>query len=166
MQECVSNALEHPTDQNQKRGCTHQTQILSEEAQYANRIKKETAFTLILGNPPYSGISSNPQPWITHQIEHYKYVNGIRFNERKHWLNDDYVRFIRYGELLIERSKLGILGYITPHGFLDNPTFRGMSWHLLSTFSHLYILDLHGNARKKQVASLPFAELFCCFQCA
>ena len=73
------------------------------------------------------------------------------FNERKHWLHDAYVKFIRLSEHLIEKNGEGVLGFITNHGYLDNPTFRGMRWHLMQTFDAIYVLDLHGNANKKEV---------------
>lgn len=128
-------------------------QWLSREANEASRIKKDMPIMVALGNPPYSGISSNMGSWIAqNKIEDYKYVNGVHFNERKHWLNDDYVQFIRLGEHYIEKNGEGILAYITNHGYLDNPTFRGMRWHLLNTFDDIYVLDLHGNSKKKEVA--------------
>jgi len=125
---------------------------LSREANEASRIKKDMPIMVALGNPPYSGISQNMNSWVAkHKIEDYKYVDGVYFNERKHWLNDDYVQFIRLGEYYIEKNGEGILAYITNHGYLDNPTFRGMRWHLMNTFDAIYILDLHGNANKKEV---------------
>ncbi|MCB8964207.1 MAG: N-6 DNA methylase [Bacteroidales bacterium] len=125
---------------------------LSTEANEANRIKKDTPVMCIIGNPPYSGISSNNGEWISNLIEDYKYVDGVHFNERKHWLNDDYVKFLRYGQHFIEKNGSGVLAYINPHGFLDNPTFRGMRWHLLKTYDKIYTIDLHGNSKKKEIA--------------
>jgi predicted helicase len=125
---------------------------LSTEASEANRIKRDTPVMCVIGNPPYSGISSNNGEWISKLIEDYKYVDGVHFNERKHWLNDDYVKFIRYGQHFIEKNGSGVLAFINPHGFLDNPTFRGMRWHLLKTFDKIYTIDLHGNAKKKETA--------------
>lgn len=123
---------------------------LSAEANEANLVKRETPVMVAFGNPPYSGVSSNTGDWITAKIEDYKYVNGEHFGERKHWLQDDYVKFIRLGEHFVERNGEGILAYITNHGYIDNPTFRGMRWHLLNTFDDIYVLDLHGNAKKKE----------------
>jgi predicted helicase len=105
----------------------------------------------VIGNPPYSGISHNMSSWISGLIEDYKYVDGEHFGERKHWLHDDYVKFIRLSESLINKNGEGILGFITNHGYLDNPTFRGMRWHLLQTFDSIHVLDLHGNAKKKEI---------------
>ena len=68
------------------------------------------------------------------------------------WINDDYVKFIRFGSHLIEKNGEGILAFINPHGYLDNPNFRGMRWHLMKTFDKVYIIDLHGNAKKKETA--------------
>ena len=123
---------------------------LSSEANEANHIKRDTPVMCVIGNPPYSGISSNKGQWISDLIEDYKYVDGEHFNERKHWLNDDYVKFIRYSQHYIEKNDSGILAFITPHGFLDNPTFRGMRWNLLETYDKIYTLDLHGNTKKKK----------------
>jgi predicted helicase len=128
------------------------TQWLSQEANEANAIKKDTPVMCVIGNPPYSGISSNNGKWISDLIEDYKYVDGVHINERKHWLNDDYVKFIRFGQHFIEKNGEGILAFINPHGFLDNPTFRGMRWNLLKTFDTIYTIDLHGNSTKKEVA--------------
>lgn len=126
-------------------------QWLTREAREANTIKRQTPIMCIIGNPPYSGISQNMGNYIVNLIEDYKYIDGKHFGERKHWLQDDYVKFIRLSESLIEKNGEGILGFITNHGYLDNPTFRGMRWHLLKTFDQIHILDLHGNAKKKEV---------------
>lgn len=125
---------------------------LSSEANEANHIKRDTPVMCIIGNPPYSGISSNNGKWISDLIEDYKYVNGVHFKERKHWLNDDYVKFLRYGQHFIEKNGTGVLAFINPHGFLDNPTFRGMRWNLLKTYDKIYTIDLHGNSNKKETA--------------
>jgi hypothetical protein len=125
---------------------------LSTEANEANQIKRDTPVMCIIGNPPYSGVSSNNGKWISDLINDYKYIDGEHFNERKHWLNDDYVKFLRYGQHFIEKNGSGVLAFINPHGFLDNPTFRGMRWHLLQTYDKIYTLDLHGNSTKKEIS--------------
>ena len=125
---------------------------LSQEANEANHIKRDAPVMCVIGNPPYSGISSNNGEWMSKLINDYKYVDGVHFNERKHWLNDDYVKFLRYGQHFIEKNGSGVLAFINPHGFLDNPTFRGMRWNLLKTYDKIYTIDLHGNAKKKETA--------------
>ena len=123
---------------------------LSAESMEANLIKKDAPVMVVLGNPPYSGISSNKGDWITSLIDEYKHIDGKHFGEKKHWLNDDYVKFIRYGQHFIDRNGEGILAYINNHSFLDNPTFRGMRWRLMRSFDKIYILDLHGNSKRKE----------------
>ena len=123
---------------------------LSAEANEANAVKRDAPVMVVMGNPPYSGVSANNNKWISDLIEDYKYVDGEHFNERKHWLNDDYVKFIRYGQNFIEKNGEGILAFINPHGFLDNPTFRGMRWNLLNTFDKIYTIDLHGNSLRQE----------------
>lgn len=124
---------------------------ISREAKGANEIKCDMPIMCVIGNPPYSGISDNKGKWISDLIEDYKYVDGIHFGEKKHWLQDDYVKFIRMSSHLIEKNGEGVLGFITNHGYLDNPTFRGMRWHLLNSFDRIFVLDLHGNTNKKEV---------------
>ena len=129
-------------------------QWLSDEASAANRIKRDCPVMVMIGNPPYSGESQNKGEWIMRLLEDYKKEPGgkMRLNERNpKWINDDYVKFIRLAQNYVERNKCGIIGFINPHGFLDNPTFRGMRWKLLSTFDKIYTINLHGNYKKKEV---------------
>lgn len=123
---------------------------LAEESRLAGGVKKQTPILVILGNPPYSGISSNVGEWITGLIEVYKYVDGQHFGEKKHWLQDDYVKFLRFAQWKIEQAGRGVVGMITNHGYLDNPTFRGMRQSLMHIFDDIYVLDLHGNSLKKE----------------
>jgi type I restriction-modification system DNA methylase subunit len=140
-------------------------QWLSNEVKEANKIKRDMPIMCVIGNPPYSGHSLNVGDWIRALIEDYKKEPGgkQRLDERNpKWLNDDYVKFIRMAEALIEKNGRGVLGFITNHGYLDNPTFRGMRWHLLKTFDRLYVLDLHGSTKKREVApdGTPDANVF------
>ncbi len=119
---------------------------------------------VVLGNPPYSGHSENNGEWIHGllrgvdtatggETEDYFRVDGAPLGERNpKWLNDDYVKFIRFSQWRIERTGYGILAFVTNHGYLDNPTFRGMRESLMNTFDKIYVLDLHGNAKKKESA--------------
>jgi predicted helicase len=125
---------------------------IAEESKEAALIKNETPVMIVIGNPPYSGVSSNETRYANGLVQKYKVEPGgkTKLQERKHWLHDDYVKFIAFSEYMIEKTGVGILGFITNHGYLDNPTFRGMRWHLMSTFNFIYIIDLHGNANKKE----------------
>lgn len=129
-------------------------QWLSDEASAANRIKRDCPVMVMIGNPPYSGESQNKGEWIMHLMEDYKKEPGgeTQLKERNpKWINDDYVKFIRLAQYYIERNECGVIGFINPHGFLDNPTFRGMRWNLLKTFDKIYTINLHGNYKKKEV---------------
>ncbi|MEI6819799.1 MAG: type ISP restriction/modification enzyme, partial [Verrucomicrobiota bacterium] len=123
---------------------------LAHEAAAVNEIKRHKRFTVVIGNPPYAGISSNMTEYAQRIVDAYKFVDGGALNERKLWLQDDYVKFIRKAQTTIETTNVGVFGYITNHGFLDNPTFRGMRQSLMETFPRLCVLDLHGNANKKE----------------
>lgn len=128
-------------------------QWLSREATEANVIKRDYPVMVMIGNPPYNGSSTNTGKWIMSLMEDYKKEPGGKrpLDERNpKWLNDDYVKFIRLSQYYVERNECGIIGFINPHGFLDNPTFRGMRWNLLKTFDKIYTIDLHGNSKKKE----------------
>jgi len=121
---------------------------LSSEANEANRVKRDNPVMVVIGNPPYSVSSSNKSPWIQSLIAEYK--TGL--NEKKLNLDDDYIKFIRYGQYFIEKNGEGILAYISNNSFIDGITHRQMRKRLLETFDKVYILDLHGNAKKKETA--------------
>ncbi|GMV35868.1 MAG: hypothetical protein AMXMBFR61_03760 [Fimbriimonadales bacterium] len=138
------------------------TYWLVAEAAAAGRVKKDVPVMVILGNPPYSGHSANKGKWIHDlmrgQGEHlgqssYFLCDGKPLGERNpKWLNDDYVKFIRFAQWRIERTGYGILAFVSNHGYLDNPTFRGMRQSLMRAFDDIYLLDLHGNTKKKEKA--------------
>lgn len=135
---------------------------LSIEANEANRIKRNTPVMVVMGNPPYSGASANKGNWIMSLMEDYKKEpGGLEKLKEKNpkWINGDEYKFIRYGQHFIEKNGSGILAFINPHSFLDNPTFRGMRWNLLKTYDKIYILDLHGNAKKKETAPDGSADI-------
>jgi predicted helicase len=125
--------------------------MLSEESRFAVKIKNETPILVILGNPPYSGHSPNVGEWISREIKEYYKVDGKPLGERNlKWIKNDYVKFIRFAQWKIDQNGEGILGFITSHSYLDSPIFRGMRQSLMKSFNQIYILDLHGNARKKE----------------
>jgi len=133
-------------------------EALSAESHNAGRVKQEPIL-VILGNPPYSGISSNINKWTEKLLKtdldgaqsFYK-VDGSPLGERKLWLQDDYVKFLRFAQWKIQKAGKGIVAMITNHAWLDNPTFRGMRQSLIQTFDQIYILNLHGNSMKKETA--------------
>ncbi len=153
----LTNTLEQATEQ--AAGLFGPMRIIAQEADAASEIKRDLPIMVVLGNPPYSGHSANASrrrgrlTWIGELIEDYKKLDGRPLGERNpKWLQDDYVKFIRFGQWRIQQSGAGIMAFITNHSYLDNPTFRGMRQQLKDTFSAIYLLDLHGNALKKERA--------------
>jgi hypothetical protein len=121
---------------------------LSTEANEANHIKRDTPVMCVIGNPPYSVSSSNKSEWIEKLTADYK----KDMNERNiQPLSDDYIKFIRFGQHFIDKNGSGVLAYISNNSFIDGIIHRQMRKNLLETFDTIYILDLHGNARKKEV---------------
>ena len=121
---------------------------LANESKEADRVKKDVPVMVVMGNPPYAVSSSNKNEWIQNLIADYK----KNLNERKINLDDDYIKFIRYGQHYIEKNGEGILAYISNNSFIDGITHRQMRKSLLECFDKIYILDLHGNAKKKETA--------------
>jgi predicted helicase len=131
---------------------------VAEEANAATEIKRDKKIMVVIGNPPYSKVSSNRSEdengeptFIGKLLDDYRFVDGEPLGERNpKWLQDDYVKFIRFAQWRVERTGEGIIGFITNHGYLDNPTFRGLRCSLLKSFSEIFIYNLHGNARKQE----------------
>jgi len=115
---------------------------------------------VIVGNPPFSGISTNDGPWVNDLLRgtaaddpnarSYFHVGGQPLGERKVWLNDDYVKFFRYAQWAVERAGDGLIAFVSNHAYLDNATFRGMRESLMKTFSEIRIVDLHGNLKRHE----------------
>ena len=125
---------------------------LAKEANDAQAIKEKPVL-VITGNPPYAVTSHNKGEWITDLMNNYKQMDGEKLKEQNlKVLQDDYVKFMRFAQWKMDQVENGIVAIITNHGFLDNPTFRGMRQSLLGSFDALYFLDLHGNAKKKETA--------------
>ena len=128
-------------------------EYITEEANEATAVKRDKPIMVVLGNPPYSGHSANKGEWIGKLLRDYYFVDGEPLGERNpKWLQNDYVKFIRFGQWRIDKTGGGILAFITDNSYLDNITFRGMRQQLMQTFSDIYILDLHGNSNKKETA--------------
>jgi predicted helicase len=154
----LTNTLEQASDAQSK--LVGILPALAHEAEAVNDVKRSVRFTVLVGNPPYSRHSSNPSKSIEGRLNFIgrlieKYKEGcpeLRKPAQAKYLQDDYVKFMRLSEYSIEEVRVGVVGLITNHGFIDNPTFRGMRNHLLGNFNKVRIIDLHGNANKKERA--------------
>ena len=141
----LTNTLEPSTESGQNTLLSY-SKGLAQEVLRVNDVKSKKRFTVIMGNPPYSVSSSNKDEWIQNLIKDYKKDLG----ERKINLDDDYIKFIRLVEKYIAVNNIGIVGMITNNSFIDGITHRVMRKHLLETFEDIYILNLHGNSKKKE----------------
>ncbi|NLW84397.1 MAG: DNA methyltransferase [Phycisphaerae bacterium] len=153
----LTNTLEEPVDVSSYLATLDPA--MAEETREANEIKQKNAVTVVIGNPPYAGHSFNNGAWVANLLrtklkdgaDSYFNVDGADLGERNpKWLNDDYVKFIRYSQYRVAVAGTGVLGFITNHSYIDNPTFRGMRQSLMDTFSKMCLIDLHGNAKKKE----------------
>jgi predicted helicase len=117
------------------------------------------AIPIILGNPPFSSLSTNTNAWIARlvrgddEVRGYTRAGDERLGERKTWLHDDYVKFIRLAQWHVEAAGQGIVGFVTNRGYLDNATFRLMRQELLRVFPLIHLVDLHGNRKGGDVSS-------------
>ena len=137
--------------------------FLEPEAEAADRLRLREPLTVVLGNPPFRGSSRSRGPWIADLLrgytlpdgrteEGYFTLDGRALGERNvKWLHDDYVRFLRLAQWMIDQRGEGIVGFVLNHNFLEAPTFRGLRQSLLRTFDQIFALDLHGNQRRREV---------------
>ncbi|MGL5254312.1 MAG: type ISP restriction/modification enzyme [Brevinema sp.] len=130
---------------------------LEKEGKKAHAVKNNEKILAIIGNPPYKGHSANTDVHVNWRDQamgdSYFTYDGKPLDEtNSKWLNDDYVKFIRFAQWKINQVDKGVVGLVTNHGFLDNPTFRGMRQSLMNTFDECYFLDLHGNSTRKEKA--------------
>ena len=144
----LTNSLEEGSQQTEILTSFGLAESIAQESKEAEVIKNKTPIMVVIGNPPYSVSSSNKGKWILDLIKDYK----KNLNERKINLDDDYIKFIRFAEHFVEKNKSGIVAMITNNSFIDGITHRQMRKHLLETFDAIYILDLHGNSKKKEKA--------------
>jgi predicted helicase len=152
----LTNSLEPAVDSIPQRVFEQWAPALAHEAKAVNDIKWNKRFTVIIANPPYSKISANMGKWAINLakadvvdgviVQSYYKVDGTPLNEKKLWLQDDYVKFIRLAQIQLGKTGVGMLGYVSNHGFLGAPTFNGMRQSLMSSFSTIHIVNLHGDS--------------------
>lgn len=145
----LTNSLEKDDEQENLFTSFGLADSIAQESKEAQKIKNETPIMVVIGNPPYSVSSSNKGKWITHLIKSYK-ENLDEKNIQP--LSDDYIKFIRFAEKFIETNENGIVAMITNNSFIDGDIHRQMRKHLLKTFDDIYILDLHGNSKKREIS--------------
>lgn len=116
-------------------------------------------FDFIIGNPPYNTTSKNDKSFINELIEDYKYIDGVYIDEKNYKsLQDDYIKFIRFAQNKMKDLNEGIIGFVTNNDFIDNLTCRGMRYSLLKDFDQIYIINLHGNIKEKEVCPNGFKD--------
>lgn len=124
-------------------------EAVSEESRLAAEVKSEKPVMVVMGNPPYSVSSNNKSKFIEKLVGDYK----KDLNERNiQPLSDDYIKFIRFAEDMIAKNGSGVMAMITNNSYIDGIIHRQMRKHLMQTFDKIYVLDLHGNSKKKEVA--------------
>lgn len=143
----LTNTLEEAKDYSNQGTLFGFMDSIAEEAKSASKIKKEYPIMCVIGNPPYSISSQNKGEWILKLIDDYK----KDLNEKKINIDDDYIKFIRFGQYMVDKNGGGILAYISNNSFISGVTHRKMRESLLKSFDKIYVLDLHGNARLKEV---------------
>jgi predicted helicase len=143
-------------------GKTDQKGFLGHEAESADRLRLESPLSVVLGNPPFRGRSANTGTWIQDLLRGYELedgrvdegcftLDGRPLGERNvKWLQDDYVKFLRLAQWIIDRNGEGVVGFVVNHNCLEAPTFRGLRRSLLRTFDQIFALDLHGNQRRRE----------------
>ncbi len=143
---------------------------IARETEAARTIREGRIVRAIVGNPPYAGHSANGGAWIRDllagyarpdgsHVPGYNQVDGAPLGEKNaKWLQNDYVKFLRFAQWKIDQAGSGVVGFVTDHGWLENPTFRGLRQSLRQTFETIYALDLHGNPMKRDPQATEIDE--------
>jgi hypothetical protein len=151
----LTNSLE-PSSSLADSAAANLFEALAHEAAAVNGVKREERFTVVIGNPPYSLMSANLGPVQRRMVDPFRYVEGQKVKERgalqlEKNLQDDYVKFVRLAQMQTEAAGVGVVALITNHAYIDNPTLRGVRHALLSTYRDIFMLDLHGNSKRKEI---------------
>lgn len=108
---------------------------------------------VVLGNPPYAALTDPANRWMEQLLG--GQIDGVDYRPqfasgttaKKHWLHDDYIKFIRLGHYLIDRRGTGILCLVTNRSFLDSRGFENLRRQLQASFAGCQFLDLQPTAR-------------------
>lgn len=153
----LTNSLEPPSDLAEQPQFEDMAPALAHEAKAVNAVKRNKRFTVVMGNPPYSKASQNLGDSFSHLIEQFRFFCSERIREPgailfERDINNDYIKFMGLYRLLIESASIGLVGVITSNSYLDGKNFRGVRDALLSTFSEISIVNLHGDSRSGALA--------------
>ena len=128
---------------------------IPQESEKAQVVKRDAPILAIIGNPPYSSVSTNMGTWIKDLVSDYLYIDGKKIQEKskRNHLQNDYIKFIRFAQWKVLQTGKGVIGLITDNSYIDGRTFRGMRKNLIDSFSEIYILNLHGDSKRKEKTS-------------
>jgi type I restriction-modification system DNA methylase subunit len=115
----------------------------------ADQVKQEKPILVVLGNPPYNayaGISPEEEQGL---VEPYKAGLISEWGIKKFNLDELYIRFFRLAEQRItERTKKGVVCYISSFSYLDDPSFVVMRQRFLGEFDKLWFDCMNGDSRE------------------
>lgn len=140
----LTNSLEEPGESDGQ--ITFWSDPLATESIAANGVKKNRGINIVVGNPPYNVSSTNKNEWISELISDYK--KGL--TEKKLNLDDDYIKFLRYAQTIVDASGNGMVAYITNNSYIDGVSHRRIRESLMNSFNQIFVLDLHGNVMKQE----------------
>lgn len=148
----LANTLDDPSKPPQK---LFGFDSIPQESEKAREVKKNAPILAIIGNPPYSSVSTNIGQWIKGLVSDYLLIDGHKILEKskRNNLQNDYVKFIRFAQWKLSQVDRGVIGFIADNSYLDGRTFRGMRKNLIDVFSEIYILNLHGDSKRKEKAA-------------
>lgn len=145
----LTNTLEEPKDFSDY--FEQMAPALAHEASAANKVKRNAPITVVIGNPPYSKSSGNRGNYAESLVQEYK--DAVAGERNVQPLSDDYIKFLAYAKGIVS-SRIGIIGFITNRSYLEGVIHRGMRNSLLSTFTDLSLVDLHGDSNVGEAVPL------------
>lgn len=118
--------------------------------------QKKTPIHIVIGNPPYSvgqkSANDNAQNIIYPKLDnnvYQTYAKDCNASSVKA-LHDSYIKAFRWATDRLDKTKGGIIGFITNGNWIDGNGMNGFRRCLENDFSEVYILNLRGAIRGKQ----------------
>ena len=119
---------------------------MKKEYEKARDIKDKENILAIIGNPPYfNGKSQAKSDVIDAEI---KIINE-NLHEKKTNNQDLYLKFMVFATRRIKTNGQGVVGIIVNNSWLYGITRRLMRKYFFDTFHKIYVLNLHGDADRK-----------------
>ncbi len=148
---------------------------IGESRKQANKIKRETPITVVIGNPPYKNMAAGRGGWVEHgsvgrdaPMDLWTPPPDWGVGVHAHHLKNLYVYFWRWATLKVfgsgweaatgykDEDRPGIVCFITVAGFLNGPGFQKMRADLRRDCSSIWVIDCSPEGHQPNIPTRIF----------